>query len=153
MNTIAHLIQLVRDGDVDGARLVAADMEWPGRAIISPEVVYSIMRETALAEQEEVWLLYATRRNALKRKERVFLGGASASIVDVAVVLRKVLLSGASAFVLVHNHPSGVADPSDEDIAITAHIKRGAEAIGVELLDHVIVAVGGWYSFDGNGLL
>jgi len=117
MNTIAQLVQLVRDGDLDGARRVAADMECPGPSIGSPRDVYAIMRETALAEQEEVWLLYATRRNALKKKERVFLGGASASIVDVAVVLRKVLLSGASAFVVVHNHPSGVADPSPEDIA------------------------------------
>ena len=153
MNTVAQLVKLVRDGDMDGARQAAAGIECPGKSLGSPDDVYSIMRETTLAEQEEVWLLYATHRNTLKRKELVFVGGASASIVDVAVVLRKVLLSGALAFVMVHNHPSGTADPSPEDTAITRHIELGATAIGVTLLDHVIIAVSGWYSFKDHNLI
>jgi DNA repair protein RadC len=55
-------------------------------------------------------------------------------------VLRAALREAASAFLLVHNHPSGDPSPSDEDVAFTRAVAEGAGTVGTPLLDHVIVA-------------
>lgn len=61
-------------------------------------------------------------------------------------VLRIALRLAASAFVLVHNHPSGDATPSAEDVAFTARISQAADVVGLPLVDHVVVARGGFAS-------
>jgi DNA repair protein RadC len=68
-------------------------------------------------------------------------------------VLRTALREGASAFVLVHNHPSGDPTPSEDEVRFTAITGEGAGAIGVPLLDHVVVAQDGHVSLASAGLL
>jgi DNA repair protein RadC len=66
-------------------------------------------------------------------------GGRSSSIVDASVVFQSVLLSGASNFIIAHNHPSGSSDPSPEDMAITRKLREGARSLGMNLLDHLVL--------------
>jgi DNA repair protein RadC len=66
-------------------------------------------------------------------------GGIRGLHIGVRDVLRLVLREAASAFVLVHNHPSGDPTPSDEDAAFTRAAVEGADAVGTPPLDHVIV--------------
>jgi DNA repair protein RadC len=68
-------------------------------------------------------------------------------------VFRPLLLNACSAFILVHNHPSGEPTPSSEDVTITARLRKVGELVGVSLLDHVIVSAGGHFSFADAGLL
>jgi hypothetical protein len=66
-------------------------------------------------------------------------GGRSAAMVDASVLLQTVLLTGGSAFIMAHNHPSGSAQPSGEDDAVTARVVTAAKAAGLRLLDHLVL--------------
>ncbi|MCA1830214.1 MAG: DNA repair protein, partial [Actinobacteria bacterium] len=60
---------------------------------------------------------------------------------------------GAAAIIVAHNHPSGEPTPSPEDVAITRRLARGADLVGIEFIDHVIVASTGWRSLVEAGAL
>lgn len=80
-------------------------------------------------------------------------GGLNKTVVDVRIILREALLAHASAIALCHNHPSGSDKPSRDDDNLTSNVKRGCEAIGVQLIDHVIIANEKYYSYADNGRL
>ncbi len=58
-----------------------------------------------------------------------------------------------AGIIIAHNHPSGTLEASRADIAITQRLKEVSKLVGIELLDHVILAKGGYYSFSDEGLL
>lgn len=95
---------------------------------------------------EELWVLALDGRSHLRAARRIAKGGLHGLGARPADPLRAALRADASAFVLVHNHPSGDATPSREDVVFTASVARAAEAVGVPLLDHVVVARGGFSS-------
>ncbi len=97
-------------------------------------------------EHEELWLLALDGRNGLRGARRVAAGGLHGLHVTARDPLRLALRESASAFVLVHNHPSGDPAPSEEDIAFTRNVSAGAAIVGVPLVDHVVVARGGYTS-------
>jgi DNA repair protein RadC len=91
-------------------------------------------------EHEEVWLLSLDGRYGLKSARRIAQGGLHGCALLTRDVLAPALRDGASAMVLVHNHPSGDPTPSPEDIAMTRAVRAAGELLGVPLLDHVVVA-------------
>ncbi len=104
-------------------------------------------------EHEELWLLALDARNRLRAARRVAMGGLSGLHVAVRDPLRLALREAASAFVLVHNHPSGDPTPSAEDISFTRRLAGAAEVMGTPLLDHVVVGRDGFASMLDAGLL
>lgn len=80
-------------------------------------------------------------------------GTISSCQVGIADVLRFALLSGAPAVLVSHNHPSGEARPSAEDIALTQRLADGARLIGIALIDHVIVTDSTSFSFVDAGVM
>ena len=90
-------------------------------------------------------------RGRLLRTERVALGSVSQCPVSPGDVLRVAIREGAHSVVFVHNHPSGDPSPSAEDADLTERLRAGAELVGVVARDHVIVAVGGYFSFVEAG--
>lgn len=107
----------------------------------------------ATLEHEELWLLALDGHHHLRAARRVARGGLHGLSVTARDPLRLALREAASGFVLVHNHPSGDPRPSEEDIAFTARVARGAQAVGLCLVDHVIVAARGYTSLLDLGLL
>jgi DNA repair protein RadC len=97
-------------------------------------------------DHEELWLLAVDGQNALRAARRIGLGGLHGLSVATRDPLRCALREAASAFVLVHNHPSGDPTPSREDVAFTRALEDAAALVGTPLLDHVIVARGGYVS-------
>ena len=79
--------------------------------------------------------------------EIVSQGTANASLAVAAEVLKAVLLTNSTAFILAHNHPSGNCEPSLEDRQIAERISEAAQLIGIELLDFLIVTEDSFYSF------
>ncbi len=94
-------------------------------------------------EHEEVWLLSLDGKYGLKSARRIAQGGLHGCALLTRDVLSPALRDGASAMVLVHNHPSGDPTPSQEDITMTQSVRTCAELVGIPLLDHVVVARSG----------
>jgi DNA repair protein RadC len=107
----------------------------------------------AALEHEEVWVLSLDGRNGIKGMRRVALGGVHGCALTAREILRPVLLDAASAFVLVHNHPSGDPSPSEYDVHMTRAVATAADVVGLALVDHVIVARDGAQSLAALGVL
>ena len=73
-------------------------------------------------------------------------------MVDVRLVFKAALELGATALILCHNHPSGNLTPSDADKQITRKLKTAGQNLDIHVLDHVIVAENGYYSFNDEGI-
>lgn len=102
---------------------------------------------------EIVYQLCLDRKGKLLACKRLNEGGVSGADLDVRRVVENAILSRASAVVLAHNHPSGVALPSGEDVAATVRAGEALATIGVELADHIIVADGDFVSLRESGYL
>lgn len=102
---------------------------------------------------EEFWVAFMNGANKVLDTKRLTQGGMRQTVVDVPMLLRMGLERSAHAVAVAHNHPSGENYPSREDLQITQKIKTGCDAIGVRLLDHIIIAGGRYYSFADEGKL
>ena len=102
---------------------------------------------------EECWALYLASSGKVIERQRVSQGGVQATVVDSKIVLKRAIELLAVQIVLVHNHPSGSAEPSRQDIELTERISEGARLLDMRLLDHVIIARGAHYSFRGHNLV
>jgi DNA repair protein RadC len=94
----------------------------------------------ATLDHEELWLLALDGRHGLRAARRVASGGIHGLHVAPRDALRIAVREAASAFVLVHNHPSGNPAPSEEDVTFTRLLAQAASLVGTPLLDHVVVA-------------
>jgi len=87
------------------------------------------------------------------RDVQISSGTLNASLVHPREVFKSAIDHVAAGIVLIHNHPSGIAFPSDEDRMITAQIKKAGEIVDIPVLDHIILAKNKFYSFAKEGLL
>lgn len=102
---------------------------------------------------EEFWVLLLNRSNRIIDKVRISSGGIDQTTADVRTILREALLARATQMVLIHNHPSGNIQPSQEDKRITERIKGAGRLMNISVIDHVIVTDGAYYSFNDEGIL
>ncbi len=102
---------------------------------------------------EQFRILFLDNKNRLLADEPQAKGTVNHTPVYPREVVKRALELHATAFILVHNHPSGDPSPSQDDIEMTLEIKKAAAALGVVLHDHVIVGNGRWLSFRKTGLL
>lgn len=102
---------------------------------------------------EEFWVLYLNRAHGIIKKERISKGGVSGTVVDSKLIMKKGLLVLASSIVLIHNHPSGNRNPSEQDRIITKKIKSVCELLEINLIDHIIIAGNSYYSFADELIL
>lgn len=123
-----------------GRRLARAEIEPPARLRDVRDVGAWGMARLGALEHEELWLLAVDGQSRLRGVTRVAQGGLHGAAVRVADPLRHALRAAASGFVLVHNHPSGNATPSPEDVTFTHAVARAGSVVGVPLLDHVVVS-------------
>ena len=105
----------------------------------------------AALDHEELWLLSLDGHHGLRAARRVATGGLHGVHLAASDPLRVALREGASGFVLVHNHPSGEPWPSEQDVLFTRRVAAAADQVGTPLLDHVIVARGGFVSLLDHG--
>ncbi len=104
-------------------------------------------------EHEELWQLSLDGANLLLASRCVSRGGLHGCAVTPRDLLCPALRDGAAAMVLVHNHPSGDPHPSSEDLAMTCAVQDACKAVGLTLLDHVIVARNAHCSLRDLGVL
>jgi DNA repair protein RadC len=102
---------------------------------------------------EQLRVLFLNAKNAVIEDEELQRGTVNHTAVYPREIIKKALGHGATAMILVHNHPSGDPTPSKADIEMTRQVRDAAEKLGVVLHDHVIVARGRHASFKTMGLL
>jgi len=100
---------------------------------------------------EEFWALFLNNSSRVIDKFKISQGGISETVVDGKLIYKEAIAHLATLVVLCHNHPSGNNMPSSHDNVITQRIKKGLEAIEINLLDHVIITDGNYYSFADDG--
>lgn len=121
-------------------------------AVINSRQVADVMKaRIGNLSVEEFWVIYLNRSKKILETKRIAVGGISQVYVDPMVIFKEALLLYASGIVLCHNHPSGETKPSNADISLTESISKGAETLGIRVLDHVIVGEYGYYSFADCG--
>ena len=121
--------------------------------ITSSKRVFEIM-QPIIGElpHEEFWVLFLNNSNKVISKSQLSKGGMTGTIVDVRLVFKLALESGATALILCHNHPSGNLQPSDADRKITKKIKLAGDSLDVKVLDHLIITETKYYSFVDEGI-
>lgn len=110
-------------------------------------------RDFARLEREMLLGVALTGRNTVKAVVVVSVGGLAGTCVVPRDIFMPMIRHGATGFALAHNHPSGDPTPSRDDVAMTNAVARGAEILGLHLVDHLVVAAGGVVSFASTGLL
>jgi len=102
---------------------------------------------------EEFHILWLDNRHRILGIEKLFTGTIDGASVYPREVVRAALNINACAAILAHNHPSGVAEPSVADRAITHELIEALKLVGVRVLDHVVVGAGSTVSMAGRGLM
>ena len=100
---------------------------------------------------EEFWILTLNRAKRVSGKYRISQGGTAATVVDVKMVMKKAIEHLADGIIAVHNHPSGSLRPSAQDDDLTHRIRESCKLLGIEMVDHIIVAGKDYYSYVDNG--
>ena len=126
-----------------------------GREVLSsPQVVRDFLRIKLGGVEHEVFaVLMLDAQNRLIKYVELFRGTVSQASVYPREVLKRALAHNAAGVILAHNHPSGVAEPSIQDQALTRTLAEALGLVDVKVLDHFIVAPGACLSFAERGLL
>lgn len=136
-----------------GRRVAIAEAAAHEKVLSDSDVVRIMEPVLGGLQYEECWALYLASSGKVLDRVRISQGGVQATVVDCKMVIRKALELLAVQIVLVHNHPSGSPEPSQQDRTLTERVSKAAELFEIRLLDHVIVARGAHYSFRAHNLL
>ncbi len=102
---------------------------------------------------EHFYILLLDRNHQVLKIHKISSGGTNATLADPKLIFKKALDHLASGIILVHNHPSGNLKPSEQDRTLTRGLAEAGKYLEVSVLDHVIFANVGYFSFADEGLL
>ena len=103
--------------------------------------------------REHLVATYLNARNEMLFRKHIFIGTLDANIAHPREIFSEALRQNAAAIILVHNHPSGDAEPSQDDLEITKRIQEAGKIMGIDVLDHVIITKTKVFSFKEKKLL
>jgi len=125
-----------------------------GDALNSPRAVREYLQLLLQARQQEVFVaIFLDAQHRVVATEELFRGTLTQTSVYPREVVKRALFHNAAAMIFAHNHPSGVAEPSDSDRLLTEELKKSLALVDVRVLDHFIVAGAGCLSFAEKGIL
>lgn len=135
-------------------RRVAASRAAEADVIATSDDVVALFRpQLETLAYEECWAVYLTSSNRIIERQRISQGGVQGTVVDHRLVVKRALELLATQLVLIHNHPSGAAAPSPQDKVLTERVAQAAALFDIRLLDHIIIAREGDFSFLRAGLV
>ncbi|NPA32002.1 MAG: JAB domain-containing protein [Aquificae bacterium] len=124
-----------------------------GTFIRNPKEALDFLIDKFNERKESLIALYLDLSNRLLDYETVAVGNVNTVFAKPKDILFKAVKLSANGIIVAHNHPQGDAKPSEEDLNFTQRLKKACELLGFELLDHIIVAPGNYFSFREEGLL
>lgn len=119
----------------------------------SPSLVFDEFKYLAQADQESLWILGLSTKNKVMCKELIALGGLDTCVVYPRVICKRLIMSDSCSVILIHNHPSGQPEPSNDDIRLTTAVKDACKTLDIRVLDHLIVGEGTYFSFREKNLI
>ena len=126
----------------------------PGQPLTDPDVVRNYLAVRLRDRPHEVFCcLYLDNRHRVLVFEELFRGTINGAAVYPRELVKQALAHNAAAVILVHNHPSGVAEPSRADESLTRRISEALALVDIRVLDHLVVGDGETISFSERGLL
>ncbi len=126
---------------------------YAGPVLDKPKDVFAFVIEMAQYKKEVLRVLGLNAKNRLVVDEVVAVGTLVGCSSHPREIFKPLIVGEAFRFVLVHNHPSGDSTPSQEDFDMTAQVRVAADCIGIPMVDHLIVARQGYYSFKQNNFI
>ena len=123
------------------------------KRITSAQDVYEELKAYVDRVQEYFLTITLDGASHIIQTRTVFIGTLNQSLVHPREVFADAICDRAAGIIIAHNHPSGTLEPSRADIQITQRLKEAAQLVGIELLDHVILAKNGYYSFVDEGMI
>ncbi|MEK7501403.1 MAG: DNA repair protein RadC, partial [Patescibacteria group bacterium] len=111
---------------------------------------YDYLQDMRNLPKEHLRGLYLNSHNRVIRDEVISIGTINSNMIHPREVFRPAIESNAAAVVLAHNHPSGEATPSEEDIEITKQLVQAGKILGISLLDHVVITKDSFASIQAN---
>ena len=157
---------LIKIKGIDSAKActILAAVELVKRALEIGEETLPIIRSTkdVIAQavymrdksREHLMAIYLNARNEMVwKKQSIFIGTLNANIVHPREIFAEALRQNAASVILVHNHPSGDPEPSQDDLEITKRIIEAGKIMGIDVLDHVIITKNKVFSFKENKMI
>jgi DNA repair protein RadC len=153
-NTATGIREASFEEILDAARIALSLRVRRGTGFTSPRVSADYLRvRLATLDHEVFCVIYLTKRHQFIACEDLFRGTIDGASVYPREVVKEALKHNAAAVILAHNHPSGVADPSQADLEITKRLKKALDLVDIRVLDHLIIAGGDTVSFAERGIL
>ncbi len=135
-----------------GRRVSTHTVPYKSKELTDPKKVYALVKsKLADYRKEHFYIIPLNSRNCSITE--VSIGSLNASVVHPREVFAEAIKHSAAAVIFAHNHPSGDTEPSEEDIETTKRLVEAGKIIGIEVLDHIIVAGNKFLSFKEKGLL
>lgn len=129
-----------------GRRAYATGRGGHAPQIRTPRQAYHYFRDMGMNSKEQLRGLYLGSRHQVVHDEIISIGSLTSNIVHPREVFQPAIEYGAVAVIVAHNHPSGSLEPSDADIEVTRQLVAAGKILGVDLLDHLIIADSGHQS-------
>jgi len=129
------------------------------KEILKPADIYQILSDCLKSEdkvdqdKEHFWVFHLDCRNKIKLLELVSLGTLNSSLVHPREVFTRAVGLRSAQIIIAHNHPSGVAEPSDDDQSLTKRLMKAGDLLGIELIDHIIIANSSYISLKEKFLI
>ncbi|MCL2893564.1 RadC family protein [Brenneria tiliae] len=121
-------------------------------AMLSPEITGQYLQLLLSRQEREVFLvMFLDNQHRVIRHQEMFAGTIDCVEVHPREIVREALKSNAAALILAHNHPSGKAEPSQADRAITEQIIKACLLLEIRVLDHLVIGHGEYVSFAERG--
>lgn len=118
------------------------------------DLFYQIFDQDTIEFLEQAYLILLNRANFVLGWTKISHGGISGTVIDPKVIFSIALLTGSSAVILSHNHPSGKVMPSEADTTLTKSLQQAGKFLEISLIDHLIIgSEGQYYSFADEGTL
>ena len=142
-STIAAAVEL-------GKRIWASASEYRPVISCSADAAKILTGRFRGLDREHFMVMLLNQKKALISVETISIGTLNASLAHPREVFKQAIKRSASALILVHNHPSGFCEPSEQDLLVTERLKEVGQIIGIDVIDHIIIGEDTYYSFCEN---
>ena len=120
---------------------------------LTPKEIWEELKDLKNHKKEHFVIFYLDSRNQEIKRETISIGSLNANLVHPREVFEPAVRNLTAQIILAHNHPSGDPEPSEDDLEITKRLVESGKILGIEVIDHIIVAKNDFFSFKERKLI